>query len=371
MTSDNHQLWQVGADECRSEVRRGRELYESCQYDEARQAFERAIDIQPDDPEAAAGLAKVLIVEGAYVDAKDIYEAALSNGLEKSAEHLTNLAICYAFEGEREPARTLLEGAVAVDPSYQPAYGALARHCLIMGDYIAAERYATEGLRLFPKNVPCFEARALARLSMLDLQGAEVDAHRLLAFDPESVDGLLCQAGVLMAFGKVAESGVFLQKAEALEPQNVDVILAKGGAYQLQKKFRESEACYRQAEDLEPYNWRVYQCLASLALQSGKNERGLREVNTALGLQEAPTLHYLRGEFFVRLGRLAEAQHEFTLATQANPLDALSWIGLAEIEVRYPVEHANANAHADKAQTLAPTGSVAERAKAVLSQLRT
>ena len=371
MTSDSSRRARPDEHGCALEVRRGRELYENGQYDEARQAFERAIDIQSDSLEAAAGLAKVLIVEGAYADAKDLYEAALNKGLEKSAEHLTNLAICYAFDGEREPARTLMEGAIAVNPLYEPAYGALARHCLIMGDYVAAERYASEGLRLFARNVPCFEARALARLSMLNLQGAEADAHALLELDPESVDGLLCKASVLVARGKASEALAILQRARTIDPQNAEVMLAQGAAHQLKNEAGAAESLYRQAQELEPQNWRIYQSLASLELFVGRNAQGLEDVETALELHDAPSLHYLRGEFLTRLGRSAESQQEFAHATRDNPIDALSWIGLAELEAQEPAARDIAKSHAEMAHALDPTGPAGERARELLRKLLT
>lgn len=352
-----------------AEIRRGNEFYAAGAFDSARLAFERAIESKPDDPHAAAGLAKVLILEGAFTDAKELYEAAFGAGLEKSAEHLMNFAICYAFEGDRASARTLLEGAVAVDPSYEPAYGALARHCEIMGDYVAAERYATEGLRLFPANVPCYETRAAARLAMLKFDGTATDADAALRLDPKSVDAMLCKAAVLIARQRTPEAVDVLGQAQDIEPENAEVVLALGNAHQLTGQLELAESSYQRARELEPANWRVYQSFAGLELVRGNAAAGLENAELALELQDAPILRFLRGSFLAKLGRGPEAKEEFSKATAANPLDALSWVGLAELEAAQAADRTAALQHAREALKLDPDGVAGERAQRVIQRL--
>jgi tetratricopeptide (TPR) repeat protein len=345
----------------------GDSLYERDEFEGARLAYERAIEIKPDSPEAAGRLAKVLLGEGAFSDAKELYEAAMNNGLVKSAENLANLGICYAFEGEGATARTLLEGAVAVDATYEPAIGALARHCLIMTDFEAADRYATEGLRRFPRNVPCMEARALARLAKMDFQRAEADALKLLSMDRDSVDGRLCLAGVHLVNMRCAEAISILREAEQLDPTNDEVFLVLGSAYQSDGQLAEADSCYREAKSLAPMNWRVYQALAGLDFDREQWEQGLRHVDLALELNDAPILHQLRGSFLTRVGDDRSAVAEFKNSTSANPLDAISWVSMAEIEIRDSSSRVSARQHAHRALELSPDGPVAERAQRVLS----
>jgi len=351
------------------EVRRGQELLEAGEIEPAREAFERAIDLQPDHVLAAVGLAQALLAEGAFTDAKDLYEAAFAAGLEKSARHLTNLGICYAFEGERPTARTLIEGAIATDPNYEPAYGALARHCVIMGDHRAAERYATEGLRLFPVNLPCREARALARLAMLNLDAAAADAESALQLDPQSVDALQCKAAVLLARQQVGPALEVLQQAESIAPDDAEVLLSAGSAHQIVGDFEAAEERFQKAREFEPANWRVYQALAALALVREEAAAGLEHVDLALELQDAPVLHYLRGALLRLEGRDGEAKEEFKRATQASPIDALSWVELAELEARVPAERAAAIEHARAAERLDPEGEVGKRSRRVRADL--
>lgn len=353
-----------------AEVRMGKSLYEKGRYEEARQAFERAILLKNNGTEAAVGLAKILLMEGAHADARDLYEAALTHGLEQSPEHFTNLGICYAFDGERAKARIMLEAAIAVDESYEPAYGALAHHCVIMGDYEAAESFATDGLKRFPENVPCMEARAKARLLMLDLPAAEQDAASALALDSDSVDAGLCRAAVMLAQGERDEAIKLLETMREREPEDVEVLLVLGNACQMQRQFKRAETCYAAAIEKEPMNWRVFQSLATLELMRGNPANSLVCIDMALELQDAPVLHCLRGTALSRLRRHDEAKSEFKLAVKANRFDAASWIGLAELEGKKRSERAKAVADAERALELDPEGSVGERARRLLQQLR-
>lgn len=349
-------------------LREGQSLYSAADYAASEKLFARAVDAFPERPEGIAWLAKARMSLGSPADAMVLYERAFAKGLEKNAEHLTNLAICHAFKGDRDNARTLLEGAVAIDPFYEPAYGALARHCLIMGDYKAAVRYATEGVHLFPNNVPCFEARALARLAMLDLDGANEDALKATELDPKSTDGMLCQSNVLLARSQPSKAIELLERARQNDPDNCEVLLTLGNAFQMDRRLADAESCFRRASELQPLNWRVYQCLAALELIRENPEPGLDYVEAALELQNAPVLHCLRGSCLAKLSRPEEAKGEFALATAANPLDAISWVSLAGIEAENPQERTKAVEHAKRALALEPNGPVGERARQILRQ---
>ena len=355
--------------EYQNNIQVGQSLYLKADYGAAEKLFAKTMNSYPDKPEAIAWFAKVRLSQGSPSDARTLYETAFAKGLEKSSEHLTNLAICYAFQGNRDGARTLLEGAIATDATYEPAYGALARHCVIMGDYEAAERYASAGIKRFPSNVPCFESRALARLAMLNLDGADADAQKSLELDAKSTDGLLCKASVLMAKGKLIEGQNLLEQARVNEPNNCEVLLSLGSALQSNGQLEKAESSFRDAFKLQPLNWRVYQCLASLELRRNKSALGLDYVNAALELRDAPVLHYLRGALLVQLSRWNEAKAEFTLATAANPLDVLSWISLAEIEAQNPSERNPAIEHARKVLELDQNDSSADRARQILKKL--
>ena len=351
------------------EVQRAEALLRDAEYDAARIAFENAINLKPNSPSAAAGLAKVLLVQGAFVDAKKLYGAAFNNGLEKSAEHLTNLAICCALNGEQKNARTLLEGAISVDASYRPAYGALAKHCVVMGDYVAAERYASEGLRIFPNDLPCFEARSLARVSVRNFDGSYADAEEALKLNARSVDGMLCKASVLATRGDLTKAKALLENALQIEPANIEVILTLGNVCQIEGDTEKAEACFQNGLNLHPLDWRVYYFLALLDLLKSRFAEGLSHVDKAIQLQDVPFLHCVRGNLLVKLGRLDEAKMEFTIAATTNPSDVYSLIGLAEIESQNPAERSQAVEHAKRVLSLDQKGAPAERARQLLKSL--
>ena len=349
----------------------GDALYDADEFDESCRAFERAIDIKPDSPEAAAGLARNLMIQGAYTEAKELLEAAMTHGLPQTAENLSTLAICYAFGGDFERARTLLEAALTVDSTYEPTYGALARLCLDTRDLEACEHYASEGLKRFRDNVPCLESRAQARFLTLNLEGAEADADAAIRLDPESVDALLCKASVLLARGDHDAAIHVLLQAQAAHPTDPDVYNVLGGAYLAHGDVDQAELSHAQALEVDPQSWQALHGLAAVALARHEWEEGLASVDAALEVGGAdPALHFLRGTFLAMLDRREEAAEEFACAVEANPFDGLSYVSLAELEADDSQRLDAAREHALKALELFPDGPVAERAERVLARMR-
>jgi tetratricopeptide (TPR) repeat protein len=155
-----------------------------------------------------------------------------------------------------------------------------------------------------------------------------------------------------------------------VEPENVDVLLALGEAFQVSGDLEQADRLFTAAYQLAPLNWRVFQAFSGLEIPRGNAEAGLKAADMAFELKaEAPILHFLRGTHLARLRRLDEARKEFKLATDANPIDCLSWLCLAEIESEDPAENAAAAEHARKALELDSTGRVADRARRVLQKV--
>jgi len=174
----------------------------------------------------------------------------------------------------------------------------------------------------------------------------------------------------LLAREKTQDAIQVLLKAHTVEPENVDVLLALGEAFQVSGDLEQADRLFTAAYQLAPLNWRVFQAFSGLEIPRGNAEAGLKAADMAFERKaEAPILHFLRGTHLARLRRLDEARKEFKLATDANPIDCLSWLSLAEIESEDPAENAAAAEHARKALELDSTGRVAERARRVLQKV--
>jgi transitional endoplasmic reticulum ATPase len=83
---------------------------------EARESFSRAIDLQPDMPEAHLGLARILMLEGDLSAAAVRVEAVVQSEPQHTGAHLLHSRILLA-EGNRAKALESFQRAVRIDPS--------------------------------------------------------------------------------------------------------------------------------------------------------------------------------------------------------------------------------------------------------------
>ncbi len=272
-------------------------------------------------------------------------------------------------QGETPAARLELERALWHDDSLEDAYAPLADACLLMGDAQEAERFATRGLELFPGNLDCLEARADARFTLGNLPGTDADADAILKEDEESVSALCAKATVALSGRRPHDAIALLEKAIELEPEDSDILLSLGNAYLVAKNFSQAQARLVAAGELDPLNALIYLSLCSLELMRGDPATGLRYSNVVIVLGgESPSLNALRGQFFLQLERPEDAEEALIEAVAGNPLDAVSMLCLAELEVESPAKAQAASDHARRALELLPRADVELRARAVLAR---
>ncbi|MFP4154247.1 MAG: type IV pilus biogenesis/stability protein PilW [Halothiobacillaceae bacterium] len=114
--------------------------------DRARQHFERAVALAPDDPQLQNNYGAFLCGEGAFDEAQAAFKAALSRPLYRTPEFaLTNAGMCYQDAGDHEAAVNAFRRALERRPGYAPAQLDLARSLLEAGQ--PAE--AAEAMRTF------------------------------------------------------------------------------------------------------------------------------------------------------------------------------------------------------------------------------
>jgi cellulose synthase operon protein C len=108
------------------------------EYDEAEQAFERALSLAPDSEDAAVGYAEVFRATGRHAEARELLERALKTS-PGSAGLRVSLADLLADVGEESSARQHYEKALEVSPGYPRAVLGFGRILLKSGQVEAAQ----------------------------------------------------------------------------------------------------------------------------------------------------------------------------------------------------------------------------------------
>ncbi|HZZ40065.1 MAG TPA: tetratricopeptide repeat protein [Acidobacteriaceae bacterium] len=155
--------------------------------DVAEEAYRRVLQVQPDSPEAASGLAHALIAQKRYADAQPVVEAALQRD-PKNPSLNAQLAAILNAQGKQAEALSVLEKLQALEP----------------------------------KNRAVIQMAADAEAQAGNLDKAGADYAELLAASPGDPDLLDAQGQVLIRQKQFAPAIVAFRKAASARPDDVD-----------------------------------------------------------------------------------------------------------------------------------------------------
>jgi type IV pilus assembly protein PilF len=112
------------------------------QPDKAEYHYERAVDLDPKDSQAANNYGAFLCRNGRELESEEYFLKAIENPLYKTPEFAyTNAAICLLKINRVEPAREYLRKALAARPDFATALLAMADMSFNEGDNDAAKLY--------------------------------------------------------------------------------------------------------------------------------------------------------------------------------------------------------------------------------------
>jgi tetratricopeptide (TPR) repeat protein len=262
----------------------GSSLYEQGKYRKSADAYQRCLQIRPDDPLVLNNAALSLEKAGDYGQAEPLFQKALEINQKQpipdqlgEAAYLNNLAMLLQDEGDYKNAETRFRQALAIstatlapnDPRIALSLNNLGLVLYHLGRYTEAESFYRQALsieKVQPKAglTLAITLNNLAELlrSRGDVSGAEPLFEQALAIqktlDPDNPEmaATLNNLGELRANQeKFEEAEQFLQQALAIwkkaDPPNMANIAKAlgnlGFVYKREKKYDEAEQSYKQA----------------------------------------------------------------------------------------------------------------------------
>jgi tetratricopeptide (TPR) repeat protein len=253
---------------------RGIELMQRHQTEAAIAAFERVLELDPDDAQAHYNLARAQIETGGLDQAEAHLRAAVAAWPEFFDAHL-NLAILLGRSGRGEEAAEHIERAIAIDPEHVPTRMLHARVLAGRGDQRAAMTELEAILTLDPASIDARLALAQLRLEAGEVEAAKRQLEQVLAAAAAS-DHDRAQAHLRIARlprTPPAEAAEHLRAAIELEPTSVE---ARGAlAERLASAGRLDEAAGELSRlvDLAPDDPRARVGLATTLVLAGEYAR--------------------------------------------------------------------------------------------------
>lgn len=222
------------------------------------EAFEQAIDLEPDYASAYAGLA--------------------------TAWHERGVLGAKGFREVEEPARKATLKALALDPSLAEAHASMAE---ILSSYD------------------------------WNWSGAEHEYQRAVDLDSNNLEARAYYAGFLMALGRHQEAIAQTERAASIDPLSSTVQSAFGRILFRARKFDQAVPHFQRAIELDTQNYGAHTRLAEVYEQTGKLQEALALVEQSLQIRGAEfTKSFALGRIYALLGQRREALRVIERGTQ-------------------------------------------------------
>ena len=291
----------------------------------AKAAYERALQKDPEDPQAHAGMGKALLAEGDLAGARKELELALSQ-VDTDASMYFEYGSLLRRLGESDAALEALRKSVKLDskePRYRARFGALLvergqfedaeqqlRQAVLMND-----RYA-EGL--------FFLARALA--GRKNLSEAVDTMKKAVEIEPENTE-YLYYLGLIFEQGQQVQDAVdAFSRAIEKDKQNADALEHLGLNLMVENRFNEAGGAFRKAAGLDPKRARLWAEVGDAEQQTGDVDGAIRDFQKALS--QNPNLIGVWTKLGIAYkdkdcrGCRTKALDALRRATQVDPTDA-------------------------------------------------
>jgi protein O-GlcNAc transferase len=358
-------------------------LLQEEKLDVALAAYEAALTLDPAQPLALIGSAKVYERLGLFELARTAYElarAAIGVNEELSADiaRLDGLAseptgaasdaaspyLLHAMmnagnrslaAGHAERARAYFQSILLLAPTHAQALHALGAMELAAGDLDAAERHLDDALNAMQGLIAAHVTLSEVLLARGDKDGATKRLEHALRLAPGDASLHATYAATLNSLGRIDDSIAHFEQALRLDPQQpAEVFETLGQALLSQDRLDNAEVCLTHAAALNPHSPGIFCALADLASRNGAVAKARDYLEKAFALNpDFPSAHLSLANIESTEGdaKAAIASYRRAIGYKGAPLETFSNLLLVQ---QYDHEATQQQLFADTVEIVGP-----------------
>jgi len=256
-------------------MQRAGALVEQRKFDEALAEAEKAVAIEPHDPEAYVQRALIYFQRKERDKARESLLPALAFG-DFAAVHVT-LGAFLSAEGKDAEAKEQYRAVLrAPRDNVSWACSMMSAH-QGLGNDVEAERYARLALNNDARN-GCARATLIWRaLSRGDLDAAEKLARALLELNPRDINGINLMAQIKIQRGRFKEASKLYESGLTINPDDPALLVGFATAATYEGRCNEAQAKLKRAKKLLPDWPDVDRAMGSCALVRGDYQEAARD----------------------------------------------------------------------------------------------
>lgn len=201
---------------------------------------------------------------------------------------------------ELQRAITLFASALEHDPSYAPAYAAMADSWLLLSMYgnitsmEATERampMIEKALEIDPASAEAFAALGLARWQIGQVDAGESAFRQAIHLNDDYIPAYLWLGGLLGDLGRLPEQSQILQQAMALDPLNELLAINFAGNLTSRGEYAAGKDLLKGLVALRPDSATLFRIMSNYAMQSGDLVDAWKYANQSYELEpESPVV---------------------------------------------------------------------------------
>jgi len=293
----------------------GQDLIALGKNEQAIEAYQSAIRMDPELGRAYAGLAAASANLNRYEDARKYYMGAMKriDRMTERERHRT-LGGYYLRTGDGEAAIQELRMLTDRYPADEAGLTNLAYGYFLTRDMALAAEAGAKAVKIYPKNILARGNLALFYMYAGDFDAAFAEAAKALELQPGYESAFVCQAVSELVRGRVFQAQEIYQKLAGVSLTGASLsVMGQGDLYLYQGRLAQGGSILELgvAGDLSGNNPDAARKLAALAgakLSEGKTSEALRAAAKAVSISKEPRVLFEAAEVYVGAGRTNDAR---------------------------------------------------------------
>lgn len=319
--------------EARTAFQQGRELVENLRLTDARQHYQRAVEIDPGFAWAHLGLATTATTNSQFFDA--LGRAVELAPQASDGERLLIQGFAAGVNGEPDRQLELLQALVEAYPDDERAQTQIGNYYFLRQEWQPAADYLRRATEINPGFAPAYNQLGYALRFQGDFEGAEKVFARYTELIPDEPNPYDSYAELLLRMGRFEESIAQYRKALAIDPNFVPSYVGIGNDLMLMGDFDGARESFEKVESVARTDGERRQActwLALAALHQEDHETAAAEARRCYAVAEASGDQgamsadmNLLADVLMAAGRHAEARQAYEeslrLAEASNATD--------------------------------------------------
>ncbi|GHO95422.1 hypothetical protein KSF_054700 [Reticulibacter mediterranei] len=288
-------------------------------YQEALEAFEQAISLDPNNARIFLAKGTLLIMLNRHQEALEAFEQAISLNSNKAPVFLVKGVILGKL-GRLQDALEAYERAISLDPNNTNAHHNKGIVLGKLGRLQDALEAFERAISLDPNDADAHHNKGIVLGKLGRLQDALEAFERVISLDPNNADAYFNKGIALGKLGQHQNALEAFERAISLDPNNADAHHNKGIALGKLGQHQDALEAYERAISLDPNNADAYFNKGTILSELGQHQDALEAYERAISLDpnNADT-YYNKGVALDELERLQDALEAYERAISLDP----------------------------------------------------